>query len=206
MTRLGKCLLISLAIPLLYISLIEQAYLLNQCCVIFTKIRKHTFLLATLYLGHSESYEVVKERTRLYLHLKKLLSKTNYSLPLNIAENVLPELVYFQIKDFDYTGADDIEIKSLTCLETVLTVTITLHPWKRTTYFVSELQMLQRLKGLTTAQLYYELLKCVLRIMCRSTILENDYIWGAFAFFKIPRIIKEINFQKTSKSINFYFI
>lgn len=175
----------------------EQTLHLKKCCVILKKIRQNQFLLATLYLGRLADIKMCNKIHERFKSIKATLSSTNYTLPHNVQDNLLPELVYFDIQYLlDSNDKHETERSATLCVQTLLTVDIFLRPWEHIGYFVSELLTFQRLKKFSNAQLYYEIIRSGLMSVSNNEVSNYNTIWGAFIFFRVPQIIKYINSMK----------
>lgn len=158
--------------------------------------------MAAFYFGRLENTEMCNKIYEQFVKIKGSLTKTNYILPHDVTDTVLPELVYFDIQHLSDRRVDIYEnVKPVTyCIHAILTVDVLLRPWKKVSYFVSELHAIQRLKKYSSAELYYEIIRASFVTLSDVKETEHDTMWGAFIFFKVPQIIKQLHSMK--KGIN----
>ncbi|XP_018325245.1 mediator of RNA polymerase II transcription subunit 24-like [Agrilus planipennis] len=79
-----------------------------------------------------------------------------------------------------------------------LLVELVQHPDSSTSSLVRQLHLLQHLKNLSNAKLYFELIRASL--LCLQDLSQTPYEtqWGAFAFLKVPHILATLNTKSES--------
>uniref|UniRef100_A0A1A9WLL4 Mediator of RNA polymerase II transcription subunit 24 n=1 Tax=Glossina brevipalpis TaxID=37001 RepID=A0A1A9WLL4_9MUSC len=172
----------------------EQSYMLDQCCLVIEKVIKNQFLMSTLYVGCHEDpdyYGQIRER---YAAIKTSLTNSNFSPTHPSIETYLHQLAYVDVHHLDMHLLD-IQPKPepvTYCVQPLLTVDVLLNPCNDTSYYVAKMQMVQRLKKFSNTRLFYEIVRA--GFVSLSNVMEttHDTMWGAFTFFKVPQIIKQL--------------
>ncbi|XP_030386391.1 mediator of RNA polymerase II transcription subunit 24 [Scaptodrosophila lebanonensis] len=172
----------------------EQSYMLDQVCVVIDRLSKHQFLLAILYVGcheELESYSKIREK---YATIKGSLANSNFTPSLPTTEQQLQQLAYIDAKHLELQPLNDLQGEPISyCVQPLLAVEVLLNPGKDTSYYVAELQMLQRLKRYSNTRLFYEIIRAGFLTLSNVADTSHDTMWGAFMFFKVPHIIKQLH-------------
>ncbi|KAM8710670.1 hypothetical protein ACLKA7_017314 [Drosophila subpalustris] len=139
----------------------EQSYMLDQSCKLIERLTQQQFLLAMLYVGCHEELDALDRIRDLYASIKASLTNSNMTLSTATAEQQLQQLAYIDAKQLDlqYLNPAPSTEKISCCVQPLLAVEVLLNPCKDTSYYVAELQMLQRLKGYTNTRLFYEIIR-----------------------------------------------
>lgn len=166
------------------------------------------FLLAILHLAKYEDQDVYLEVCKKCQAILALLSQNpNFNpgsklqevlsklqkLDLDLGRRCLPS---FQVVSGLAATRDGCE--PLTdCLQPLLAIEVMQNPCADTYAFVSQLRMIQRLKNLTNARLYCELMRACLITVNNvvNNVLEMPQApqWGAFAFIKMPQVLLQLH-------------
>ncbi|XP_017088440.2 mediator of RNA polymerase II transcription subunit 24 [Drosophila bipectinata] len=173
----------------------EQSYLLDQTCVVIDRLSQHQFLLSMLYVGCHEELDTCMRIRDKHATIKGSLTNSNFTLSSPNVEQQLQQLAYIEAKHLDMqplNPAPALE-KISCCVQPLLAVEVLLNPCKDTSYYVAELQMLQRLKRYSNTRLFYEIIRAGFLTLSNVADTSPDTMWGAFMFFKMPHIIKQLH-------------
>ncbi|EDV50726.1 mediator of RNA polymerase II transcription subunit 24 [Drosophila erecta] len=173
----------------------EQSYMLDQTCVVIDRLSQQQFLLSMLYVGCHEELEICGRIRDKYATIKGSLTNSNFTLNAPQAEQQLQQLAYIEAKHLEMqqlNPASTLE-KISCCVQPLLAVEVLLNPCKDTSYYVAELQMLQRLKKYSNTRLFYEIIRAGFLTLSNVADTSPDTMWGAFMFFKMPHIIKQLH-------------
>lgn len=173
----------------------EQSYLHDQCCIVIEKLVKNQFILAILYVGRQEdpdNYSKIREN---YATIKTSLTNSNFTPSHPAVEKYLQQLAYI---DAHYLDMKMLDVHPLPepisyCVQPLLAVEVLLNPCNDTSYYVAEMQMLQRLKKFSNTRLFYEIIRAGFVSLSNVVDTIHDTMWGAFTFFKVPQIIKQLH-------------
>jgi len=173
----------------------EQSYMLDQSCKLIERLTQQQFLLSMLYVGCHEELETLDRIRDLYASIKASLTNSNFTLSTATAEQQLQQLAYIDAKHLDLQSLNPPSSaeKISCCVQPLLAVEVLLNPCKDTSYYVAELQMLQRLKGYSNTRLFYEIIRAGFLTLSNVADTSPDTMWGAFMFFKMPHIIKQLH-------------
>ncbi|KAJ1522847.1 hypothetical protein ONE63_001995 [Megalurothrips usitatus] len=173
---------------------------------ILTSMVNDEFMIAVLHLSKhedQETYEEVGKKCKDILsllaqntrfvpnpHLKEVLSKIK-KMDLDLGSRCLPS---FQVVSGLTATKDGCEPLTY-CLQPLLAIEVMQNPCADTSAFVSQLRMIQRLKGLNNARLYCELMRACLITVNNVMDLEMPQVpqWGAFTFIKMPQILLQLH-------------
>ncbi|KAI8120832.1 Mediator of RNA polymerase II transcription subunit 24 [Lucilia cuprina] len=173
----------------------EQSYMLDQCCAVIEKLVKNQFLLAILYVGRQEDLEYYSKIRENYATIKTSLTNSNFTPSHPGIEKYLQQLAYIDVHHLEMKTLD---VKQLPepityCVQPLLAVEVLLNPCNDTSYYVAEMQMLQRLKKFSNTRLFYEIIRAGFVSLSNVVETSHDTTWGAFTFFKVPQIIKQLH-------------
>ncbi|XP_017863342.1 PREDICTED: mediator of RNA polymerase II transcription subunit 24 [Drosophila arizonae] len=173
----------------------ELSYMLDQSCLLIEHLTQQQFVLAMLNVGCHEEPESLDRLHDLYASIKASLTNSNFTLSAATAEQQLKQLAYIDAKhlDLQMLSPNPCLEKISCCVQPLLAVEVLLNPCKDTSYYVAELQMLQRLKGYTNTRLFYEIIRAGFLTLSNVADTSPDTMWGAFMFFKMPHIIKQLH-------------
>lgn len=173
----------------------EQSYMLDQSCLLIEHLTQQQFVLAMLNVGCHEELESLDRLRDLYASIKASLTNSNFTLSAATAEQQLKQLAYIDAKHLELQTLNPCPTveKISCCVQPLLAVEVLLNPCKDTSYYVAELQMLQRLKGYTNTRLFYEIIRAGFLTLSNVADTSPDTMWGAFMFFKMPHIIKQLH-------------
>ncbi|KAH8260610.1 hypothetical protein KR038_008678 [Drosophila bunnanda] len=173
----------------------EQSYMLDQTCLVIDRLSQQQFLLSMLYVGCHEELEVCSRIRDKYASIKGSLTNSNFTLNAPAVEQQLQQLAYIEAKHLDMQTLNPPPTleKTSCCVQPLLAVEVLLNPCKDTSYYVAELQMLQRLKRYTNTRLFYEIIRAGFLTLSNVADTSADTVWGAFMFFKMPHIIKQLH-------------
>ncbi|KAH8361415.1 hypothetical protein KR084_001486 [Drosophila pseudotakahashii] len=173
----------------------EQSYMLDQTCVVIDRLSQQQFLLSMLYVGCHEELEICGRIRDKYSSIKGSLTNSNFTLNSPSVEQQLQQLAYIEAKHLDMQplNAPPTLEKISCCVQPLLAVEVLLNPCKDTSYYVAELQMLQRLKRYSNTRLFYEIIRAGFLTLSNVADTSPDTMWGAFMFFKMPHIIKQLH-------------
>ncbi|EDW79003.1 uncharacterized protein Dwil_GK12010 [Drosophila willistoni] len=174
----------------------EQSYMLDQTCVVIDRLSQHQFLLSILFVGCHEEFDCYARIRDKYASIKGSLTNSNFTLNSPGVEQQLHQLAYIDTKHLDMQNLNSPQQpaeKISYCVQPLLAVEVLLNPCKDTSYYVAELQMLQRLKGYTNTRLFYEIIRAGFLTLSNVADTSPDTMWGAFMFFKMPHIIKQLH-------------
>ncbi|XP_017843527.2 mediator of RNA polymerase II transcription subunit 24 [Drosophila busckii] len=173
----------------------EQSYMLEQNCLLIEQLTQQQFLLSMLYVGCHEELESLERIRDTYASIKASLTNSNFTLNTPAAEQQLKQLAYIDAKQLEMQplNAPPLAEKISCCVQPLLAVEVLLNPCKDTSYYVAELQMLQRLKGYSNTRLFYEIIRAGFLTLSNVADTSADTMWGAFMFFKMPHIIKQLH-------------
>lgn len=173
----------------------EQSYMLDTCCQLIEHLTQQQFLLSMLYVGCHEELDTQDRIRDVYASIKGSLTNSNLTLSSATAEQQLKQLAYIDAKHLDLQSLNPPAAaeKISSCVQPLLAVEVLLNPCKDTSFYVAELQMLQRLKGYTNTRLFYEVIRA--GFLTLSNVADNtpDTMWGAFMFYTMPHIIKQLH-------------
>ncbi|XP_017074176.1 mediator of RNA polymerase II transcription subunit 24 [Drosophila eugracilis] len=173
----------------------EQSYMLDQTCVVIERLSQQQFLLSMLYVGCHEELEICGRIRDKYASIKGSLTNSNFTLNAPNVEQQLQQLAYIEAKHLDIQPLNPPSTleKISCCVQPLLAVEVLLNPCKDTSYYVAELQMLQRLKMYSNTRLFYEIIRAGFLTLSNVADTSPDTMWGAFMFFKMPHIIKQLH-------------
>jgi len=173
----------------------EQSYMLDQTCVVIDRLSQQQFLLSMLYVGCHEELEICGRIRDKYANIKGSLTNSNFTLNAPSVEQQLQQLAYIEAKHLDMQSLNSPPTleKISCCVQPLLAVEVLLNPCKDTSYYVAELQMLQRLKRYSNTRLFYEIIRAGFLTLSNVADTSPDTMWGAFMFFKMPHIIKQLH-------------
>ncbi|EDV95942.1 mediator of RNA polymerase II transcription subunit 24 [Drosophila grimshawi] len=173
----------------------EQSYMLDQSCLLVEHLTKQQFALAMLNVGCHEEVDSLDKMRELYASIKGSLTNSNFTLSSATAEQQLKQLAYIDAKQLELQSLNPLPSaeKISCCVQPLLAVEVLLNPCKDTSYYVAELQMLQRLKGYTNTRLFYEIIRAGFLTLSNVADTSPDTMWGAFMLFKMPHIIKQLH-------------
>ncbi|XP_026849415.1 mediator of RNA polymerase II transcription subunit 24 [Drosophila persimilis] len=172
----------------------EQSYMLDQTCVVIDRISQHQFMLSMLYVGSREEFECHGKIRDKYAAIKGSLTNSNFTLSSPGVEQQLQQFAYIDVSHLDLQKLNVLPAEKISyCIQPLLAVEVLLIPCKETSYYVAELQMLQRLKRYTNTRLFYEIIRAGFLTLSNVADTSPDTMWGAFMFFKMPHIIKQLH-------------
>ncbi|KAH8301958.1 hypothetical protein KR044_001297 [Drosophila immigrans] len=173
----------------------EQSYMLEQSCKLLDHLTQQPFLMSMLYVGCHEELDALDRYRELYASIKASLTSSNLTLSSPAAEQQLKQLAYIDAKNLELQSLNPLPSaeKISCCVQPLLAVEVLLNPCKDTSYYVAELQMLQRLKGYSNTRLFYEIIRAGFLTLSNVADTSPDTMWGAFMFFKMPHIIKQLH-------------
>uniref|UniRef100_A0A1I8N1J8 Mediator of RNA polymerase II transcription subunit 24 n=1 Tax=Musca domestica TaxID=7370 RepID=A0A1I8N1J8_MUSDO len=172
----------------------ENSYLLDQCCAVIEKLVKNQFILAILFVGRQEAPDNYSKIRENYATIKTSLTNSNFTPPHPGVEKYLQKLAYIDVHHLDMKILDVHQVPEPIsyCVQPLLAVEVLLNPCNDVSYYVAEMQMLQRLKKFSNTRLFYEIIRAGF-VSLSSVVTSHDTIWGAFMFFKVPQIIKQLH-------------
>ncbi|XP_013111291.2 mediator of RNA polymerase II transcription subunit 24 isoform X1 [Stomoxys calcitrans] len=173
----------------------EQSYLHDQCCTVIEKLVRNQFILAILYVGRQEdpdNYSKIREN---YATIKTSLTNSNFTPSHPNVEKYLQKLAYIDVHHLDMKTLDVHPLPEPIsyCVQPLLAVEVLLNPCNDTSYYVAEMQMLQRLKKFSNTRLFYEIIRAGFVSLSNVAETSHDTMLGAFTFFKVPQIIKQLH-------------
>lgn len=173
----------------------EQSYMLDQCCQLIEHLAQQQFLLSMLYVGCHEELDSLDRIRDVYASIKASLTNSNLTLSSATAEQQLKQLAYIDAKHLELQSLNPPATaeKISTCVQPLLAVEVLLNPCKDTSFYVAELQMLQRLKGYSNTRLFYEIIRAGFLTLSNVADTTPDTMWGAFMFYTMPHIIKQLH-------------
>lgn len=173
----------------------EQSYMLDQTCVVIDRLSQQQFLLSMLYVGCHEELEICGRIRDKYATIKGSLTNSNFTLNAPQVEQQLQQLAFIEAKHLEMQPLNPPPTleKISCCVQPLLAVEVLLNPCKDTSYYVAELQMLQRLKKYSNTRLFYEIIRAGFLTLSNVADTSPDTMWGAFMFFKMPHIIKQLH-------------
>ncbi|TMW52032.1 hypothetical protein DOY81_002884 [Sarcophaga bullata] len=173
----------------------EQSYMLEQCCSVIEKIVKSQFVLAILYVGRQEDLEYYSKIRENYATIKTSLTNSNFTPSHPGIEKYLQQLAYIDVHHLEMKTLDVEQLPEpiAYCVQPLLAVEVLLNPCNDTSYYVAEMQMLQRLKKFSNTRLFYEIIRAGFVSLSNVVETSHDTMWGAFTFFKVPQIIKQLH-------------
>lgn len=173
----------------------EQSYMLDQTCVVIDRLSQQQFLLSMLYVGCHEELEICGRIRDKYATIKGSLTNSNFTLNAPQVEQQLQQLAFIEAKHLEMQPLNPPSTleKISCCVQPLLAVEVLLNPCKDTSYYVAELQMLQRLKKYSNTRLFYEIIRAGFLTLSNVADTSPDTMWGAFMFFKMPHIIKQLH-------------
>ncbi|XP_039229420.1 mediator of RNA polymerase II transcription subunit 24 [Drosophila yakuba] len=173
----------------------EQSYMLDQTCVVIDRLSQQQFMLSMLYVGCHEELEICGRIRDKYATIKGSLTNSNFTLNAPQVEQQLQQLAYIEAKHLEMQPLNSPPTleKISCCVQPLLAVEVLLNPCKDTSYYVAELQMLQRLKKYSNTRLFYEIIRAGFLTLSNVADTSPDTMWGAFMFFKMPHIIKQLH-------------
>ncbi|KAK3912121.1 Mediator of RNA polymerase II transcription subunit 24 [Frankliniella fusca] len=162
------------------------------------------FMTAVLYIAKYEDQELYMDVSKKCQEIQGLIKQNTHFIPnpklnevlsklqdmdLDLGSRCLPS---FQVVSGLAATKDGCEPLTY-CLQPLLAIEVMQNPCADTYTLVSQLRMIQRLKGLSNARLYCELMRaCFITI---NNVLEMPQIpqWGAFTFIKMPQILLQLH-------------
>ncbi|KAH8305065.1 hypothetical protein KR059_004448 [Drosophila kikkawai] len=173
----------------------EQSYMLDQTCLVIDRLSQQQFLLSMLFVGCHEELEICGRLRDKYASIKGSLTNSNFTLNAPAVEQQLQQLAFIEAKHLDMQTLNPSPTleKISCCVQPLLAVEVLLNPCKDTSYYVAELQMLQRLKRYSNTRLFYEIIRAGFLTLSNVADTSPDTMWGAFMFFKMPHIIKQLH-------------
>ncbi|EDW40663.1 mediator of RNA polymerase II transcription subunit 24 [Drosophila sechellia] len=173
----------------------EQSYMLDQTCVVIDRLSQQQFLLSMLYVGCHEELDICGRIRDKYATIKGSLTNSNFTLNAPQVEQQLQQLAFIEAKHLEMQTLNPPPTleKISCCVQPLLAVEVLLNPCKDTSYYVAELQMLQRLKKYSNTRLFYEIIRAGFLTLSNVADTSPDTMWGAFMFFKMPHIIKQLH-------------
>lgn len=185
-------------------ALSEQQDCMEKSLQLLEKITGNEFLMSILYVAktsHDENdVELFDKLKKNCVKIKSLSSESSLSRFSATNAKILEHLGKILLQKIESLEIENLEIfhgvESTTyCLQPLLSIEILLNPTADTQTFITELQMIQRLKGFSNPKLYCEIIRACLICMNNVNGTSRDSVWCAFTFLKIPQILKQLNAQ-----------
>uniref|UniRef100_W8BVH2 Mediator of RNA polymerase II transcription subunit 24 n=2 Tax=Ceratitis capitata TaxID=7213 RepID=W8BVH2_CERCA len=169
----------------------EQSYMFERTCVIVEKFTSNQFLMGIYYIGCYDDIDTYGQIRDKFNGFKNILQV----YPCNNAiSQSLQQLAYLDASKLTMPRLHSKGVESVSyCVQPLLAVEVLLHPCNDTSYFVAELQMIQRLKNYTLTRLIYEIVRAGFISLSNVVEVSRGTLWGAFTFFKVPHIIKQLH-------------
>nr|XP_014095277.1 mediator of RNA polymerase II transcription subunit 24 isoform X1 [Bactrocera oleae] len=172
----------------------EQSYMFERTCIIVDKFISNQYLMGIFYIGCYDDIEVYGKIRDKYNGFKNILTSSHLSSRnMSIAQS-LQQLAYLDATKLTMPRLHSKGVESISyCVQPLLAVEVLLNPCNDTSYFVAELQMIQRLKNYSLTRLIYEIVRAGFISLSNVVEVSRDTLWGAFTFFKVPHIIKQLH-------------
>lgn len=172
----------------------EHQILIDNTTEVIETIINNDFLMGILYIGKQEDPDFFGKIREKYSDIKSSLISSGYK-PNNVnIEKELHRLAYIDIGQLHILRLESEKIEPISyCVQPLLAVEVLLNPSSETQFYVSELLMIQRLKNYSMVRLFYEIIRAGFISLSNVIETSHDTMWGAFTFFKVPLIIKQLN-------------
>ncbi|XP_054732184.1 mediator of RNA polymerase II transcription subunit 24 [Anastrepha obliqua] len=172
----------------------EQSYMFERTCVIVEKFTSNQFLMGIFYIGCYDDIETYGKIRDKYNTLKTILGSSHLPPRYHSIVQYLQQLAYLDATKLPMPRLHSKGVESISyCVQPLLAVEVLLNPCNDTSYFVAELQMIQRLKNYSLTRLIYEIVRAGFISLSNVVEVSRDTLWGAFTFFKVPHIIKQLH-------------
>ncbi|XP_067643871.1 mediator of RNA polymerase II transcription subunit 24 isoform X2 [Eurosta solidaginis] len=172
----------------------EQSYMFEHTCIIVEKFTSNQFLMGIFYIGCYDDIETYGKIRDKYNGLKNILGSSHLLSRYHTVVQSLQQLAYLDDTKLPMPCLHSTGLESISyCVQPLLAVEVLLNACNDTSYFVTELQMIQRLKNYSLTRLIYEIVRAGFISLSNVVEVSRDTLWGAFTFFKVPHIIKQLH-------------
>ncbi|GAB0095064.1 Mediator of RNA polymerase II transcription subunit 24 [Sergentomyia squamirostris] len=148
------------------------------------------FLMGVIYLGKQEDQELFGKITKKY---GEMIAGPQGNRNAAVDE-AFRKVTFIDLSQLEMLELEPKGVEAVTnCLQPLLAVEILLNPSADTSVYVSQLLMIQRLKGYSSPRLYYELIRACLVSLNNVSGPNWPSMFCAFTFIKLPHILKQLN-------------
>lgn len=170
----------------------QSSELIDKPASILKEMLNSNFICAMMYLAKHDDKDLYAEVVKKCQEIEVLHRGNNVKSTITLDET-LKKLCALEIENMSHCSTR-IDMEPIThCLQSLLAVQGSLNSSTETATFVSQLQMVQRLKNYTNARLYCELIRASLMSLHSVAGSFSESHWGAFIFLKVPIILKELH-------------
>lgn len=172
----------------------QSSELLDKPANMLKEMLSCDFMCAMMYLAKQDDKELFASVMKKCQEIEMLIKVNNQIKSSSLIEEAMKKLSTLSAENLSTSTKVDMEPITY-CLQPLLTVHVLLNPCTETSVFVSQLLVIQRLKNYTNARFYCEIIRAGLTCLRYAVGTLKESQWAAFAFLKMPLIIKELHFQ-----------
>ncbi|XP_055373342.1 mediator of RNA polymerase II transcription subunit 24 [Condylostylus longicornis] len=174
----------------------EEQNVFNKTIEVIDKIIKNDFLIGILYIGKQEELDLYQEIMNKSLEINMLLKNSKFTQSNKQIEIYINQLANLDVEQLDMKKLNSKTTETITfCVQPMFAVALIVNPTSDTNLYVSQMLMVQRLKGFTCSRLFYEIMRSGF-ISLNTPDVTHDVMWSAITFMKMPHIIKQIYAKK----------
>lgn len=188
----------------------EQNEMAVRCTAVLSLITQHQFMRAILLIAAQEDAALFADIRNAYVQIKNDTLNSGFQPDTSTVNTAASTAAATTAKPFDehlktiinhtvaqmpvMCASSNKYYESISyCLQPLLAVKVLQNPNTDTRTYVSDLQMIRRIKNYTLHRLYYEIFRsCLMSLYVSSAARES--IWCAFTFIMVPQVIGEISF------------
>lgn len=171
---------------------------------IIDKVSSNHYILANWHIATRENNDRYKKLVKKYVELKRVVVHKKCIILGKYLEQLPVVKWNGSILKHGESSATQEDAESITlCLQPYIVGNVLLHPNCSTKSYVAHLQMIQRLKNYPLNRVYSELIRAAmitLHTVTRESDVGRQSMWFAFAFIKVPNILKQLHLATCNDS------
>lgn len=182
----------------------QYQQILNILKKLLEKIIANQFVVANIFVAKQENPDLLSKlmekmsNNKTHLNSKKCFGMVN---AVDI-EKLINRLITVKLDGDVLEQSEsllDEHVESITfCLQPYVAINVLLHPSCSTQNYISHLEMIQQLKFYPVSRVYSELIRSALislHNVSSETDINRESMWYAFAFIRVPQIIKQMSLK-----------
>lgn len=160
--------------------------------------------MGVIFVAKHQDADIMSKINRNYIEIKKNSISAGFNIPGKQFEEYLKKIAYIDWKTLDVVpNSESTAVETITnCLQPLLAVKVHLNPSSDTQMFVNDLLMIQRLKNYSLSRLFCETIRACLMSLYNVSGKLRESIWCAFAFIKVPHILRQLYVMSEGKYRN----
>lgn len=173
----------------------QHQKIVNSMVKLANKILKNPFLMSVLYIAKQEDNDRYNEILKKFNELNNVLSNSqfkNFNQAKDFEELLKKILTENNIVNELKTNDENIEAITY-CLQPLIAIEVQKNPCQSTEDYVKRFLTIRQLKNYPLPRLYYEIIRASLISVSNVNGTSKESTWCAFAFIKVPQIIKQIH-------------